>query len=67
MNHGQKLRSKRGLLPFIELNGEEIADSEFIIEQLSEKMEKGMDAGMATEQAAVQHAMTKLVDNHLNW
>merc|ERR1712066_553010 len=35
INHNGKLRSKRGLLPFVELNGEEIADSEIIIKTLA--------------------------------
>ncbi len=32
VDHKMKLRSKRGMLPFVELNGEEIADSNNIIE-----------------------------------
>ena len=40
VNHNSKLRSKRGLLPFVELNGEEICDSDYIIKQLSTKFEK---------------------------
>jgi hypothetical protein len=34
VDHKMKLRSKRGMLPFVELNGEEIADSNNIIEVL---------------------------------
>jgi hypothetical protein len=67
VNHGNKLRSKRGLLPFVEFNGEEIADSEFIIKTLSEKLSKDMDEGLTQEQKGVQHAMISMVDNHLNW
>lgn len=40
-----KFRSKKGQLPFVELNGEEIADSAFIIKELSEKFGKDLDAG----------------------
>lgn len=45
VDHKAKFRSKKGQLPFIELNGEEIADSTFIIKQLSEKYNKDIDAG----------------------
>ena len=67
VEHGGKLRSKRGLLPFIELNGEEIADSEFIINTLGAKLDKEMDKDLTQEQKGVLHAMNTLMDNHLNW
>merc|ERR1719270_2744141 len=67
IQHGNKLRSKRGLLPFVEFNGEEIADSEFIIAALGEKLGKDMDAGLSQDQRGVQHAMMTMVDNHMHW
>jgi len=67
IQHFNKLRSKRGLLPFVEFNGEEIADSEFIISTLGEKLGKDMDDGLGQEQKGVQHAMMTMVDNHLHW
>jgi hypothetical protein len=67
INHNNKLRSKRGQLPFVEFNGEEIADSEFIIKTLAGKLEKNMDACLGQDQKGVNHAMTAMVDNHLNW
>lgn len=45
MEHHAKFRSKKGQLPFVELNGEEVADSAFIIKELSEKFTKDLDAG----------------------
>merc|ERR1711881_787960 len=68
VDHNSKLRSKRGLLPFVELNGEEIADSEVIIKQLTTKFEKEDPAANLTpEQKNVQHAMVAMVENHLQW
>jgi glutathione S-transferase len=68
VNHSSKLRSKRGLLPFVELNGEEICDSDYIIKQLAAKFEKEDPAANLTpEQKNVQHAMVTMVENHLQW
>ncbi|CAB4056962.1 Failed axon connections [Lepeophtheirus salmonis] len=64
VDHKSKLRSRKGLLPFIELNGEEIADSDIIIKALSKKFEKDLDEGLSQEQRNVQHAMLTMVDNH---
>ena len=67
MDHKCKFRSKKGLLPFIELNGEEIADSNMIIETLAKKFEKEMPAELSQDQKNVQHAMIAMVENHLHW
>lgn len=68
INHNSKLRSKRGMLPFVELNGEEIADSEIIIKTLSTKFNKDDPASnLSAEQKNVQHAMVTMVENHLQW
>jgi len=66
VNHNAKLRSKRGLLPFVELNGEEIGDSELIIKSLAKTYNKEMDAALNQEQKNIQHAMLTMVDNHLH-
>merc|ERR1712088_1159252 len=60
-------RSKKGMLPFIEINGEEIADSNMIIETLAAKFGKEMPAQLSAEQKNVQHAMVAMVENHLHW
>jgi len=67
VDHKCKFRSKKGMLPFIELNGEEIADSNIIIEHLAAKFDKEMPAQMTPEQKNVQHAMVAMVENHLHW
>merc|ERR1712088_12091 len=67
VDHKCKFRSKKGMLPFIELNGEEIADSNMIIETLATKFGKEMPAQLSAEQKNVQHAMVAMVENHLHW
>ncbi|XP_013189431.1 failed axon connections [Amyelois transitella] len=67
VDHKAKFRSKKGQLPFVELNGEEIADSSFIIKELSEKYNKDLDAALTPEQRVVAHAMISMIENHLSW
>jgi len=66
VNHNAKLTSKKGTLPFIELNGKEVADAD-MIETLTQKFGKQMPAKLSQEQKSVQHAMIKMVENHLYW
>merc|ERR1712002_815546 len=67
VDHKCKFRSKKGMSPFIELNGEEIADSNIVIETLSKKFDKSMPAQLTQDQKNVQHAMIAMVENHLHW
>ncbi|KOB79321.1 Failed axon connections protein [Operophtera brumata] len=67
VEHKTKFRSKKGQLPFVELNGEEIADSAFIIKELSEKFSKDLDASLTPEQRVVAYAMSSMIENHLAW
>lgn len=62
-----RFRSKKGQLPFIELNGEEIADSAIIIKELSAKYDKNLDAGLTAEQRNVSYATIAMLENHLIW
>jgi len=66
VDHKAKLTSKRGTLPFIELNGEEVTDAA-TFQTLSEKFGKDMSAHLTQEQKNVEHAMIKMVENHLFW
>lgn len=67
VDHKMRFRSKKGQLPFIELNGEEIADSAIIIKELSTRYEKNLDAWLTTEQRNVSYAMIAMLENHLIW
>lgn len=67
VDHKLKLRSKKGQLPFVELNGEEIADSAIIIKELAQRYEKDLDATLTQEQRNIAHAMISMLENHLIW
>ena len=67
VDHKCKYRSKKGLLPFVEINGEELPDSNMIIETLAKKFDKEMPAQLSQDQKNVQHAMIAMVENHLHW
>lgn len=67
VDHRMKLRSKKGQLPFVELNGEEISDSSFIVKELSTKFDKDLDAALTPEQKTLSHAMISMIENHLHW
>lgn len=62
-----KFRSKKGQLPFIELDGTEIPDSTIIIRELSQKFHKDLDANLTNEQRIISHAMISMIENHLVW
>lgn len=62
-----KFRSKKGLLPFVELNGEEVADSAIIIKELSKKFGHDLDAGLTAEQRNLAHTNISMIENHLAW
>lgn len=67
VDHKMKHRSKKGQLPFIELNGEEIADSAIIIKELTTKFEKDLDSNLTQEQRNISHAIISMIENHLIW
>uniref|UniRef100_A0A0P6G316 Failed axon connections n=1 Tax=Daphnia magna TaxID=35525 RepID=A0A0P6G316_9CRUS len=67
VDHKFKLYSKKGQLPFVEVNGQQIFDSSNIIKELSQKFEKDIDAGLSNEQKTISHAMISMVENHLTF
>ncbi|KAL7011435.1 hypothetical protein ACKWTF_014265 [Chironomus riparius] len=67
VDHKFKLYSKKGQLPFVEVNGQQICDSSNIIKELSQKFEKDIDVGLNNEQKTISHAMISMVENHLTF
>jgi len=67
VDHKMKYKSKKGQLPFVELNGEEIADSAIIIRDLSKYFGKDLDEGLTLDQKNVSHAFESMLNNHTSW
>jgi len=67
VDHKMKYKSKKGQLPFVEVNGEEIADSAIIIKQLGEKYNTDLDAGLSPEQKLIAHSNISMIENHFAW
>ncbi|XP_069158348.1 failed axon connections homolog [Procambarus clarkii] len=57
----------KGRCPWITINGEEVADSEFILEHLTHRFNLDLDAHIDPRQAAVLEAVRVLADEHLFW
>ena len=67
IDHKMKYKSKKGQLPFVELNGQEIADSTIIIRELSKTFSKDLDEGLTPEQKVISHAFESMLNNHTGW
>jgi len=61
-----KLRSKKGQLPIVQLNGEDIAHTD-IIKKLGQRFEKDLDAGLSNDQKNVSYTTISMIENHLWW
>jgi len=59
--------SARGQIPFIELNGVQIADSNIIIETLKEKFKIAIDNDLSEMQIAQARALFSLIEGSLYW
>ncbi|KAF4687595.1 hypothetical protein FOZ60_003760 [Perkinsus olseni] len=53
-----------GKVPYIELNGKAYGDSSAIVEMLSEKYNKDLDADLSPEQKAMSVALQRMVEEH---
>ena len=57
----------KGKLPYIDDDGERIADSTFIRLHIEKKYGFDFDAGLTAEQKAIAWALEKLCEDHLYW
>jgi len=60
-------KSPKGKLPFIEDDGQKVADSSFIIDYLIKKYDLPLDDFLTEEQKAISHLITKSLDENLYW
>ena len=60
-------KAPKGKLPYIEDDGEKIADSTFIRWHLEKKYGVDLDRGLSKEQRAVAWAFEKMAEDHLYW
>ena len=60
-------RAPKGKLPYIDDDGERIADSTFIRWHLEKKYDVDFESGLSVEQRAICWAFEKMVEDHLYW
>ncbi|WIJ23423.1 glutathione S-transferase family protein [Devosia sp. RR2S18] len=59
-------KGPKGKSPWVELDGERIADSELIIQLLARKHEIDLDADLSPEQLAIGHAFRRTFEEHFH-
>jgi glutathione S-transferase len=64
---GRREESPKGQLPYIEADGQRIADSTFIRGYLERSFGRDLDAGLDAVQRAQAWAIERMVENQLNW
>jgi glutathione S-transferase len=60
-------KAPKGKLPYIDDDGETIADSTFIRWHLEKKYKIDFDRGLSPEQCAIAWAFEKMLEEHLYW
>ncbi|XP_045599745.2 failed axon connections homolog isoform X1 [Procambarus clarkii] len=60
-------KGKLGLSPWVTLNGEELTDSQIVIERLAQHYGKNFSKRLTEEQRAVAWSFTIMIDEHLCW
>ena len=51
-------------IPYIELNGQQISDSNRILETLRSQFQVEVDPGLTAKEKAADHAVTSMIENH---
>jgi len=64
---GDTRKAPKGKIPYIKLDGENIGDSELIIEHLKQRFGDSVDADLTPEQQARSHLITRMMHDSLYW
>ena len=59
--------SAKGKTPWMTYNGEDVADSQFCIEYLKDKLGISLDKHLSAEERAIARAFQKMVEENLYW
>lgn len=59
--------SPKGKCPYITLNGEDISDSQLILEHLNKKFDINLNKELSETEIAIGHAFRIMAENHLYW
>ena len=57
----------KGKVPFIEMDGQTVADSDFIVDFLTKKFGLTLDDKLDATQAATAHAVQQMVEENTYW
>ncbi|KAK3871266.1 hypothetical protein Pcinc_023581 [Petrolisthes cinctipes] len=57
----------KGKCPWITINGEDVADSEFVLDNLTQRFNINLESHLSTQQVASLEAVRVLADEHLFW
>ncbi len=60
-------RGSKGKLPYITYNDEDVADSDFIIQFLSKKLNIDLNFSFSAQEQGIARAFSKLVEESLMW
>jgi len=66
-NDFEEPMSPKGKTPWITLNGEDISDSQLIIEALSKKFNKDFSSHLTAQERAVARALQIMMEEHFYW
>ena len=59
--------SKKGKIPWIEFNGQEIADSNFCIQFLKREFKMDIDSHLSASEKAIAHSVRTMLEENTYW